>query len=73
MEYVITNEEPARFWKKKIEFESLSINLDDDKYRTRKTLFIRSGQKIGPHETASRVFLTWIILQMEINSDVKKN
>ena len=74
----MTNEEPARF--KKSNYNSnyrqntLAINLDDDKYRTRVrcTFFIRSELKCKPRENTVCVFLTWTILQMEMDSDFKK-
>ena len=34
---------------------------------------MRSKQKLKPHENAVRVLFTWAILQMEMNSDLKKN
>ena len=35
-------------------------------------MLIRSEQKFKPPENAARVFLTWTILQMQMNSDFKK-
>ena len=35
--------------------------------------YIRYELKITPFENAARVFLTWTILQMEMNNDFKKN
>ena len=44
-------------------------NINDDKYRT---LYIRSELKCKPHENTARVFLTWAILPMEMDSNLKK-
>ena len=61
----------------------LPINLDNDKYRplqhceywTRECCraYIRCELKGKPHENAACVFQMWTILQMEMNSDFKKN
>ena len=53
---------------------TLPINLDDNKYRTRKCCraYIRSELKCTPNEKMPCVFLKWTILQMELDSDFKK-
>ena len=43
-----------------------------DKIQNTQTLLIRCELKLKPHENAARVYLTWILLQMKMNSDLKK-